>query len=90
MYLLFFKPYMQDQNRVKAISKENITTIEQTKNALKQYAEEGLEKLKAVKAFEGDNSVISACRITKEYLSHFGVTADFDISVAHIETKLVC
>lgn len=62
LYLIFFKPYIQEQSLVEAISKNNITGMEQSKNALKKYSEEGLEKLKTIKPFEGDNSVIAACK----------------------------
>jgi len=62
VYLVFFKPYIQEQSLVEAISKNNITGMEQSKNTLKKYSEEGLEKLKSIKPFEGDNSVSAACR----------------------------
>ncbi len=62
VYLVFFKPYMQEQSLVQAMDKNNITGTEQAKNALKKYAEESLEKLKTIKSFEGDNSVTSACK----------------------------
>ncbi len=62
VYLVFFKPYIQEQSLVEAISKNNITGMEQTKNTLKKYSTEGLEKLKTIKAFEADNSVTAACR----------------------------
>ena len=89
VYLLFFKPYMQDQNLVKDITKENITSIEQTRNALKQYAEEGLEKLKSVKSFEGDNSVIGACRsMLQFYVKEAGMVSgitDFVLAKENFE-----
>lgn len=62
VYLVFFKPYVQEASLVEAMGKQNITGMEQTKNSLKKYSEEGLEKLKAIKSFEGDNSVTGACR----------------------------
>ena len=62
LYLVFFKPYIQEQSLVEAISKNNITGMEQSKNALKKYSEEGLEKLKTIKPFDGDNSVVAACK----------------------------
>ncbi len=62
VYLVFFKPYIQEQSLVEAMSKNNVTGIEQSKNSLRKYSEEGTEKLKTIKPFEGDNSVISACK----------------------------
>ncbi|MFT3980157.1 MAG: hypothetical protein QM687_06770 [Ferruginibacter sp.] len=62
VYLIFFKPYTQESTLIEAVGKNNITGMEQTKNALKKYSEEGLEKLKNIKAYDGDNSVTDACR----------------------------
>jgi hypothetical protein len=62
VYLVFFKPYIQEKTLIEAMGKNNVTGMEQTKNALKKYSEDGLEKLKSIKPFEGDNSVTGACR----------------------------
>lgn len=62
VYLVFFKPYVQEESLLEAVSKGNITGMEQTKNTIKKYSEEGLEKLKTIKSFEGDNSVTAACK----------------------------
>ncbi|MBK6634749.1 MAG: hypothetical protein IPG38_10895 [Chitinophagaceae bacterium] len=47
IYLIFFKAYKQEGYMMEAVSKNNITGIEQNKNALLKYAQEGLEKLKS-------------------------------------------
>ena len=62
VYLIFFKPYKQEIYLKEAVGKNNITGIEQNKNALLKYAQDGLEKLNSIKVFEGDNSLVSACR----------------------------
>ncbi|MFT3680802.1 MAG: hypothetical protein QM791_11055 [Ferruginibacter sp.] len=62
VYLIFFKPYMQERTLVEASGKGNITSIEQTKNAMLNYSQAGLEKLKTIKPFQGDASVVGACR----------------------------
>ena len=62
IYLLFFKPYKQEEKLMEAVSKGNITSIEQTKNAMQRYATEGIEKLKSIKSFQGDNSVTAATK----------------------------
>jgi hypothetical protein len=62
VYLIFFRPYNQEDNMLKALQKNNITGIEQTKSSLLKYAQDGLPKLDAMKPFEGDNSLIAACR----------------------------
>ncbi len=62
IYLLFFKPYKQESYLIDAISKNNITGIEQNKNSLLRYANEGLEKVKTIPAFQGDNSLTGALK----------------------------
>lgn len=62
IYLLFFRPYKQEAYLMEAIEKANITGIEQNKSALLKYAQEGLKKLEGMKAFQGDQSLISTCR----------------------------
>ena len=82
VYLLFFRPYKQEAYLMEAISKGNITGIEQNKNALLKYAQEGLDKLNAIKAFQGDNSMLSACKTmlsfyVKEVNDKMGAISDF-------------
>jgi hypothetical protein len=62
VYLIFFRPYNQEDNMLKALQKNNITGIEQNKSSLLKYAQDGLQKLAATKPFEGDNSLVAACR----------------------------
>jgi hypothetical protein len=47
---------------MEAVEKANITGIEQNRSSLLKYAQEGLEKLAAVKAFNGDNSLVNSCK----------------------------
>ena len=61
VYLIFFKSYIQDVYLSEAISKGDVSAIEQNKSALAMTAEEGLGKLKAIKPYKGDNSVVKAC-----------------------------
>ncbi len=62
LYLVFFKPYKQEVYLMQAIEKGNITGIEQNKSSLAKYAQESLEKLKTIKPYKGDNSMITNCR----------------------------
>ena len=62
LYLLFFKPYKQDVYLMDAISKGNITGIEQNKSSLLKYAEDGLVKLADIKPFDGDNTLVLSCK----------------------------
>jgi predicted DNA-binding protein len=67
LYLIFFKAYKQEGYLVEAVSKNNITGIEQNKSSLLRYAQEGLEKLKSIKPFQGDNSLQSACKTVMNF-----------------------
>ncbi len=67
VYLLFFKAYKQEGYLMEAVQKNNITGIEQNKSSLLKYAEDGLEKLKTFKAFQGDNSLPQACKAVMNF-----------------------
>lgn len=62
IYLIFFKPYIQEDHLLKAIAKGNVNGIEQDKNALAKYAQEAIDNLAALPAFPGDGSVRSAAK----------------------------
>jgi hypothetical protein len=67
IYLIFFKAYKQENYLMEAVQKNNITGIEQNKNSLLRYAQEGLEKLKGIKSFQGDNTLASACKTVLKF-----------------------
>jgi hypothetical protein len=67
IYLIFFKAYKQENYVMEAVQKNNITGIEQNKNSLLRYAQEGLEKLKGIKSFQGDNTLASACKTVLKF-----------------------
>jgi hypothetical protein len=73
IYLIFFKPFVQEEKINEFLEKGNTTGLEQTNNAMKKYADEGLEKLKTVKSFQSDASVAIAC---KQILNYFIWEAD--------------
>ena len=73
VYLIFFKAHKQEAYLMDAIDKKNLTAIEQNKNALQSIAEEGLEKLKRLRGYNNDPSLIVACR---EALQFFKEEAD--------------
>ncbi len=62
VYLIFFKPYKQEAYLMEAVDKKNIIAIEQNKNSLQKFAGDGLEKLKSMKGYNNDPSLIVACR----------------------------
>ena len=75
VYLVFYKCYRQEAYLMEAINKKNLVSIEQNNNALQKFAEEGLEKLKAMKGFNNDASLIAACTdLMNFYKSEAGKT----------------
>jgi uncharacterized protein YukE len=67
VYLIFFKSYKQEMYLTDAVSKKDVNAIEQNKNTLIKYSEEGIEKLKATPALFGDNSLEAGCRQALEF-----------------------
>ena len=68
VYLIFFKAYKQEIYLSEAISLGDVNAMEQNKNSMIEYAEEGLEKIKKMKSFDGDTSLKEACT---EMLNHY-------------------
>jgi hypothetical protein len=62
VYLVFFKPYKQEMYLIDAINRKNVVAIEENKNSLKKFAEEGLKKLQSLKGYNNDPSIIVTCR----------------------------
>lgn len=67
LYLIFFKVNFTDINLSHAIEKKDMSAIQQNANTLVQYADEGLEKLKAIKPYKGDTSMINVTKKTLEF-----------------------
>ncbi len=67
LYLIFFKVSFTDGNLSNAIEKKDLSSIQQNANALIQYADEGLAKLKSIKPYKGDSSVINVTKKALEY-----------------------
>jgi hypothetical protein len=67
VYLIFFKASKQESYLTEAIEKKNINGIEQSKNALLKYAEEGLAALDTMKGFQSDKTLIYSARKTLEF-----------------------
>lgn len=62
IFLIHFKANNQEKYLVEAGNKKDLNAIEQNRNALEKYSAEGLAKLTKIKPFNGDNSVVDACR----------------------------
>ena len=62
VYLIFFKSYKQEAYLMDAVNQKNVNSIEQNVNSLQSFSEQGLEKLKDLKGYNNDASLIIACR----------------------------
>jgi uncharacterized protein (DUF1697 family) len=67
IYLVFFKPYKQEGYMIEAMNRKNLVGMEQDINSLKKMAEEGMEKLKTAAGYNGDESLITACRMMMDF-----------------------
>jgi hypothetical protein len=47
---------------IDALNKKNLTNVEQARNALIGYANDGLAALDTIKDFEGDHSLVNTCK----------------------------
>jgi hypothetical protein len=73
VYLVFFKSYKQEAYLMDAMSRNDVNAIEQNRSALSKTAADGLEKLKSMEAYEGDNSLVKACQ---DMLTFYKLEAD--------------
>lgn len=62
VYLIFFKAHKQNEYLSDALSKGDINSLEQNRNAMLNYAKEGQDKIKQYVRFSGDESLSAACR----------------------------
>jgi hypothetical protein len=67
VYLIFFKSYVQENLTLEGLNANDINAVEQSKNSMARFAAEGLVKLDTVTAFEGDATVMNACRKVLEF-----------------------
>ncbi|TWI98686.1 hypothetical protein JN11_02874 [Mucilaginibacter frigoritolerans] len=62
VYLLFYKCNWEDNQLTNAMNEKNVTKVEQVRNSLGKFANEGLKDLDTLQAFENDGSLANACR----------------------------
>ena len=67
VYLLFFKSHVQEEMMFKAMAKNDVNGVEQSKNSMAKFSAEGLLKLDTIKPFNGDGSLLTACRKVLEF-----------------------
>lgn len=70
LFLIYFKSKIEENHLRDAIQSGDLSAIEQRKNALQKYSEEGIEQLREAGAYDADNSLIVAVNdILMFYLS---------------------
>ncbi|MES2543630.1 MAG: hypothetical protein V4548_02005 [Bacteroidota bacterium] len=67
LFLIFFKVNITESNFMKAIADKDVNAIQQNTNALEQYANEGLEKLKTFVPYKKDLSLVNATKKALEF-----------------------
>jgi hypothetical protein len=67
VFLVFFKSYHTELYLLKAIGKKDVNGLEQNKNSLIKSTEEDLGKLSKMTAFDGDGSLLSACKALLQF-----------------------
>jgi hypothetical protein len=67
VFLIFFKSYKQEAYVMDALDRKDINGLEQNRNTLFKFADDGLQKIDTMKAFKGDGSLITACRKVLEF-----------------------
>lgn len=76
LFLIFFKCNWQDNEMVTAMNNKKVNDVEQTRNALLRFANEGLKGVDTLKTFNGDPSLANACR---EVLKYYKKMAETDV-----------
>jgi hypothetical protein len=67
LYLVFFKSSVQETLLLEALKEKDVNALEQHRSSLQKFSAEGLLKLDTIKAFNGDGSLINACRKVLEF-----------------------
>ncbi len=71
VYLLFFKCNWQDDQITQAVNAKKITGLEESRNALDQYAKEGLLALDTLSNYLGDHSLAQTCKQVLQYYQKY-------------------
>ncbi len=61
LYLIFFKPYLQDKSINRNLAKGDITTIKKDTADMKKYVKEVINKLDTLPSYDNDSSLKKAC-----------------------------
>jgi len=99
IYLPFFKSYNAEYFLIDAIRKKDGNSVEQNKKIVSQNAQDGLQQIDTVKAFNGDNSLAKSCKSVLTFYSqetdekiekisaYFPVAKDFQKTRSEYERK---
>jgi hypothetical protein len=93
LFLIFFKSNKQEMYLTDAINRKDINGIEQNRNALLNYSNEGLQKLSSIEPFDGDATLMEACRRSLQFYKELaenkisGVTDYMLVEDNFIKTK---
>ncbi len=84
MYLLFFRSYKNEAYFFEAMSRADVSAMEQTSNSLTSNATQDLDKLRSISPFNGDTSLKNICQrllvfYQKEGNTYFPVFTDFQL-----------
>jgi DNA repair exonuclease SbcCD ATPase subunit len=74
LYIIFFKCNFQDGQMIKAMNEKKVNDIEQSRNALLKYADEGLKSLDELRTFEGDARLSNSCRQLLNFYKKYATT----------------
>lgn len=76
LFLIFFKCNWQDGEMVTAMNNKKVNDVEQSRNSLLRFANEGLKGVDTLKTFNGDPTLANACR---EVLKYYKKMAETDV-----------
>jgi hypothetical protein len=76
LFLIFFKCNWMDREMVQAMNNKKVNDVEQSRNSLLKFANEGLRGVDTLKTFNSDPSLANACR---EVLKYYKKVAETDV-----------
>lgn len=87
IYLIFFKSYKDEAYLMDALSKGNISAIEQTKNSLQASSSEGLKKMSPIGSLELDKSLKIACEKILEFYKYESSDKTNELTDFHLKKE---
>jgi hypothetical protein len=76
LFLIFFKCNWMDKELVTAMNNKKVNDVEQSRNSLLKFANEGFQGVDTLKTFNGDPSLANACR---DVLKYYKKVAETDV-----------